>query len=135
MMKRTHITIGVISTILAIRYLNLEPITCALGTIAATMTPDLDFKFHIKHRTITHSLLFLFISSLLFSVISTELSLSYFIGVNMHLIADSFTVMGIPLFYPFIKHRYGFKLIKTNSLIENIIFILLIFIAFTLVKD
>ena len=132
MMKRTHITIGIISVIAAIKYLNLEPITCILGTVLGSTTPDLDFKFNIKHRTITHSLLFLFISSLLFAIIGLDLSIGYFIGNILHLIADSFTKMGVPFLYPFIKRRYGVRLIKTNGYIEKLFLIVLIYFIFIL---
>lgn len=132
MMKRTHITIGIISAIAAIKYLNLEPITCILGTVLGSTTPDLDFKFNIKHRTITHSLLFLFISSLLFAIIGLDLSIAYFIGCAMHLIADSVTKMGIPFLYPFTKRKYGPKLIKTDGFTEKLILLVLIYFIFIL---
>lgn len=90
-MKRTHIRIRVISAILIIKLFYLEPITCIIGSFLESITPDFDFKFKFKHRTIAHSLLFLFISGIFFAIIYLNLSIGYFIGNILHLIADSFT--------------------------------------------
>ena len=127
MMKRTHITISIVSAILAVRYFNLEPITCIIGSFIGSIAPDLDFKFKIRHRTITHSLLFLFISSIFFVIIDLKLGIGYFIGNILHLIADSFTKMGVPFLYPFIKKRYGVRLIKTNGYTERLFLLVLIY--------
>lgn len=62
------------------------------------------------HRTITHSLLFLFgitfftgiIESIFFN--SNTITLITFFGVLSHLILDMVTVQGIPLFYPFYRN-------------------------------
>ena len=74
----------------------------------------------------------LFISSLLFAIIGLDLSIAYFIGCAMHLIADSVTKMG----YPFTKRKYGSKLIKTDGFTEKLILLVLIyFIVILLVKN
>lgn len=62
------------------------------------------------HRTITHSLFFLFSSTFLIAAIqrtffpSIPITQLYFLAVLSHLIFDMMTVQGVPLFYPFIKN-------------------------------
>ena len=62
------------------------------------------------HRTITHSLFFLFSTTFLIAAFqrtffpSIPLTQLYFLAVLSHLIFDMMTVQGVPLFYPFIKN-------------------------------
>lgn len=110
MMKRTHIAIGLAATIPIIRN---NP-TGLWGILGAT-TPDLDYLFGVKHRTITHSLLSLVVSAFTFSLVNRWIGLVWFISYGLHLVADSFTVMGVPFLYPWDKKKYGAKKIKTRS--------------------
>ena len=126
MMKKTHTTIAIAAAIPTIAYLNIPPISI-LGIIGA-MAPDWDFLLGLKHRTVTHSLLLLFISSFLFSIYDVNISLIWFISYFLHLVADSFTRMGVPFLYPFIKKNYGFKLIRTGGAEDMFIFILALFL-------
>lgn len=126
MMKKTHTTIAIAAAIPTIAYLNIPPISI-LGIIGA-MAPDWDFLLGLKHRTVTHSLLLLFISSFLISIYDVNLSLIWFISYFLHLIADSFTKMGVPFLYPFVKKNYGFKLIRTGGAEDIFIFILALFL-------
>lgn len=110
MMKRTHISIGLVATIPLIV---LNPISF-LGLLG-NVVPDWDFYLGIKHRTITHSLLFLLLSTIVISLFNISVSLVWFICYGLHLIADSFTKMGTPYLYPFNKKYYGLKRIKTRG--------------------
>jgi membrane-bound metal-dependent hydrolase YbcI (DUF457 family) len=62
------------------------------------------------HRTITHSLVFLFFvagsSIILEKNFSTNYNISYilFFSVLSHIIFDMMTITGVPLFYPFLKN-------------------------------
>lgn len=62
------------------------------------------------HRTITHSLIFLFLSTSLIASFqasffpSFHVTLLYFLAFSSHLIFDMMTVQGVPLFYPFMKN-------------------------------
>ena len=126
MMKKTHTTIAIAAAIPTIAYLNIPPVSI-LGIIGA-MAPDWDFLLGLKHRTVTHSLLLLFISSFLISIYDVNISLIWFISYFLHLVADSFTRMGVPFLYPFIKKNYGFKLIRTGGAEDMFIFILALFL-------
>ena len=110
MMKRTHIAIGVAATLPII--IN-NPIS-AIGMLGSII-PDWDYILGIKHRTYTHSLLILAISSITILVFNKWIALVWFINYGLHLVADSFTKMGIPYLYPWNKKYYGYKLIKTRG--------------------
>lgn len=126
MMKKTHISIGIATALPIINYFNIPLISIlgAIGSVAA----DWDFILGIKHRTITHSLLLLFISSFLVSLFNVNISTIWFISYLLHLIADSFTKMGVPFLYPFIKKNFGLKLIKTGESEDMFICLLAIFL-------
>ncbi len=47
-----------------------------------------------------------------------------FFGYVVHLLGDFLTKEGIPLFWP-IKHKFGLKLFRTNSIIESILGLIL----------
>ena len=110
MMKRTHVAIGVAATLPII--LN-NPIT-AIGVLGS-MAPDWDYMLGIKHRTYTHSLLVLTISSITILILNKWIALVWLINYGLHLVADSFTKMGTPFLYPWNKKYYGYKLIKTRG--------------------
>lgn len=110
MMKRTHVALGLAATIPMI----LSHPIGVLGILGAT-APDLDYMFGIKHRTYTHSLMALITSTLLLILINRWICLVWGISYGLHLVADSFTVMGVPFLYPWDKKKYGAKKIKTRS--------------------
>jgi len=110
MMKRTHIAIGVAAT-LPIIINNPISIIGVLGSMA----PDWDYLLGIKHRTYTHSLLVLTISSILILIFNKWIALVWFINFALHIVADSFTKMGTPFLYPWNKKYYGYKFIKTRG--------------------
>lgn len=109
-MKRTHVALGLAATIPIILK---EPVS-AIG-ILGSVVPDLDFYLGLKHRTITHSILFLTISTAAISIFNIPVALVWFINYFLHLLADSFTKMGTPYFYPWSQKYYGLKKIKTRG--------------------
>lgn len=92
MTKKTHITVGAAATI-----------------------PDIDLSLGIKHRTITHGFISLILSTLVLSLVNIPISLVWGLNYAIHLILDSFTKTGVPLFYPYNKKYYGMKLICTGQ--------------------
>ena len=124
-----HIIGGIVITGLFGSFLNLNilanPIFIA-STIFGSLIPDIDYskstigkifrpisKYlnrRYGHRTITHSLLAMFGSFLLFAIIEstffnrTTTSKIYLLGFFSHLILDMMTVQGVPLFYPFLRN-------------------------------
>jgi inner membrane protein len=88
------------------------------ASVLGSLLPDIDHKksllgsiFHlpIKHRTLTHSLLFLFITSIIVLQFNLSIALGLFVGISSHLFLDMLPVRskGICLFYPS-KKRYSF---------------------------
>ena len=73
MMKKTHTAIAIAAAIPIVNYFNLSYVSI-VGIIGATAA-DWDFLFGLKHRTITHSLLLLFVSSFLISIFNTNIAL------------------------------------------------------------
>lgn len=126
MMRKTHIAIGCLATSIVLINTKVQPIA-VVGILGATF-PDIDYKVGIKHRTITHSILILILSSLLVSFLNKDIALVWFVNYLSHLIADSFTKSGVPFFYPFIKRKYGARLIKTGGSIDYFTIIVCIYI-------
>ena len=124
-----HIIGGIVITGLFGSFLNLNilanPIFIA-STILGSLIPDIDYskstigkifrpisKYlnrRFGHRTITHSLLAMFGSFLLFAIIEatffdrTTTAKIYLLGFFSHLVLDMMTVQGVPLFYPFLRN-------------------------------
>ena len=84
-----------------------------LGILIYPIAKWIDKKY--GHRTITHSLAFLFIGtaaiyfttiflsqslSTKYSILNTSLTIIFFFSVLSHLILDMLTIQGVPLFYP-----------------------------------
>ena len=121
MMKKTHLSIGVAATILLTNN-GLLGIFSFLG-LFGSIAPDWDFKLHIKHRTATHCLLALFLSSFLIYEVDHNFGIVWFSNYLLHLSFDSLTIRGVPWFYPFTKKRYGLKLFKTGGIFDFLFFL------------
>ena len=120
MTSKTHVSLGVAfaAPLVTTYSYNIEYILVALiGAIAA----DFDVNLPIKHRTWTHSILALSISTIILSTFDKSIALFLFVGYSTHLVADSFTKMGVPFFYPFIKENYGLKLCTTGKTTDILI--------------
>lgn len=163
MTARTHdafafVSLVTVATIFPPDEVNLYTFfACIIGNIVGALIPDLDDQSNrlwdlmpagnlfgkifgrvfYKHRTITHSLLGMFLvykffDWLLPKILNPEfidpllLLYAIMIGFISHLLADAFTKDGIPLLFP-LNLNIGFppfeKLrIKTGSWVENFIF-------------
>jgi len=131
MLKRTHLAMGIATTITLVTKDNMLIAPIALvGSIA----PDWDIYLGIKHRTLTHSLLALGISSYFLYTFNEQLGILWGINYFTHLFLDSLTKAGVPFLYPLKKKHYGFKLFKTGGAEDFFIGLLLIYIIFSLVK-
>lgn len=78
------------------------------------------------HRNFFHSLLFGFILSFFVFLIFNKYWVFILIGYLSHLFLDCLTKEGVMLFYPFEFKIKG--IIKTNGIVENILFIVFIFL-------
>lgn len=125
MMKRTHMVAGVIVTGALCYYTPLDRLPLILGFIGST-APDLDMMF--GHRKITHSLLGVCIAFGLCSIFNVTFAISFCTNCLAHIAFDSFTKMGVPLFYPYNRKYYGFKEIKTGSAEDRYLCLIMIFL-------
>lgn len=126
-------------------------------TLFASLLPDIDHTRSIigkmfypiakyldrnfRHRTITHSILFItvlcLISGFIESIFSDEFNftLILFFGVFSHFIFDMVTIQGIPLFYPFYRNpcvifgNPSFRLKTGNRQSEMVVLALFILIG------
>jgi len=136
MLTRTHLLITLFFVLLLINSVNPDyRIVFILVAIIAAYLPDIDTKFSVlgkkktfrilqfftKHRGMIHSFTFLAIITILFVLFLPVLALPFFLGYGLHLLADSFTITGIKLFYPF-KKKTSWK-IRTGGKSETIIFV------------
>jgi len=78
------------------------------------------------HRKFFHSLFFGAILSFFVFLVFGKYYFMFFIGFCSHLLLDCLTKDGVMLFYPFEFKLKGF--IKTNGIIENIVFMIIIFL-------
>ena len=125
MMKRTHMVAGVIVTGALCYYTPLDRLPLILGFIGST-APDLDMMF--GHRKITHSLLGVCIAFGLCSIFDVVFAISFCTNCLVHITFDSFTKMGVPLFYRYNRKYYGFKEIKTGSAEDRYLCLIMIFL-------
>lgn len=125
-MRKTHFAVGCAATSLLVATQIVTPIGI-VGVLGAT-APDIDYRIGLEHRTITHSLLALVVSSALISFLNLDIAIAWFINYLLHLICDSFTKTGVPFLYPFIEKRYGPKLMVTGSSIDYFIAIVSLYI-------
>lgn len=124
-----HITGGLVFTGIFAAFTDvniLEKPEYIIITIIASLVPDIDHtkstigkivyplaKFinqRYGHRTITHTLLFLFVSTFIVGLLESAFKLDdnysklWLFGFLSHLIFDMMTVQGVPLFFPFYKN-------------------------------
>lgn len=130
MTKKTHLLVNSVVTLRIICANNIHLIPFALIGITGAVLPDFDIKLHIKHRTVTHSLLSLVLTSIPFFIINESCGWIYVLNYALHLILDSFTKMGTPFLYPFVKKYYGPKLIRTGGAEDLFISLVALFLLF-----
>ena len=137
MLIKTHYTIALFFILLLVPYTFDKTIFIAVA-LFATFIPDIDSRFSklgkkkivrvllffTKHRGIIHSFTFLILITFLIYSIFPVAALPFFVGYGVHLLADSFTIRGIRLFYPLkITLKGG---VRTGGKKEKIIFFLFI---------
>lgn len=158
MMAVTHQTFGITFGLLTMILLqligvhpgdSLEIIVFFLLVLLGSLLPDLDtpnsklgrkllpisllLSLFVKHRTATHSMLFVVIVGIGSSLLCSILGLSQFyafglvIGTISHIAGDWLTNRGVPLLYPFMKKRFKAPVtFSTGSLRERGVFYLLV---------
>lgn len=118
MNRKSHIVIGIISSEVICKLVIgssmgvLDHIGIVTISSIASTIPDIDLKIpFMGHRTWTHGLAALAITTVIASSFNKYIGLIWSVCYLSHLLADSLTVMGVPFLYPFIKKRYGLKIL------------------------
>jgi inner membrane protein len=145
MLFRTHLTFSFLIGLYIIDFLKIEnQILFMIILLFFSIFPDIDessskifkklkpFSYLAAlfgHRNLFHTIYFPIAISLVLFILNLKLiSLAVLIGYSLHILLDMITKKGIALFYPLSKKRIrGF--IKVGSLIETIIFIILIILV------
>jgi len=129
MLLKTHLSITLFFVLLLFPIVEHE-IVFVVVAILATYLPDVDsrystlgrkrinrvLQFFTKHRGIIHSFTFLIGCTFLLVLFFPIISLGFFLGYGLHLLADSFTRDGIRPFYPLKKGIRGS--LRTGGSIE-----------------
>ncbi len=157
---KTHINGGILMGL----YVNLQLTNKSListgiflGTaLVGSLLPDIDHKNSyigrkVKtvskainkfagHRKLFHAPLFyLLLYSIALGMVTKNLLQvglnGLFLGILSHLVLDSFTIGGLPWFYPLSKNKFSLSNLKTNSKLEDILCGILICINVIIVLD
>ena len=142
MMYYTHLAFGFLVSLLAINLFNINnEILFAFIVLLFSIFPDIDersskigkkYKFASRtinflfgHRGFFHSIYIPLILYAFLGYINAEIGIAVLIGYFSHLFMDAITKHGIRPLYPIVNRKInGF--IKTNSILEKIIFLIII---------
>lgn len=111
MTKKTHIAVGFAATL---PLMGLFPKYAIIGIMASTI-PDIDTILKLRHRTFTHSFIAMAGSTVFVTAINFYVGIIFGLNYLIHLLLDSLTNMGVPLFYPYLKKPYGLKLFLSGE--------------------
>jgi inner membrane protein len=145
MLFRTHITFGILIFLLLFSYFHNSFLTL-VGIILGTVILDIDsrkskigkkwyfrpIQWFTSHRKFFHSLLFIILLTIILAILSTNIAIGFLIGSSSHLFLDALTKRGITPLHPFTKRKIKGP-IRTNSIPEDIIFVLLLLVNFSLI--
>ena len=131
MMFVTHLSFGLLMGLLAIKFTDI-PVNMAvllMLLLIGSYGPDIDsvsiftrngkpLKWFVKHRGPTHSLLALVLFALIVLLITSNwyYTLAFATGYFFHLLMDSLTLSGVPMFWPSKKRIKG--KIKTTGMVD-----------------
>jgi len=157
---KTHINGGILVGLYANLQMTNTPIISTgillCGALVGSIFPDIDHKnSYIGHKAKTVSkvinklaghrklfhapLMYLLLYSMSIGMITHKLLIvgvkGLFLGILSHLLLDSFTIGGLPWFYPLSKKKFSLGKIKTNSTLEEILCGILTCINIVIVLD
>ncbi|QTM97959.1 metal-dependent hydrolase [Sediminibacillus dalangtanensis] len=147
MTGKTHIIGGIAACVVTTRFTSYDPLLLTAAGIFGALLPDIchsGSKIGRKvpllsklvstlfgHRTFTHSLLFLLLIQVLFSLfhLPEEITTGVLVGATSHLLLDAATKNGIKLLYPL---QMTFRLpltVRTGGPAENGILAVLVLLV------
>ncbi len=99
-------------------YLLTSDLQLGFYSVLFGLISDLDLVIGLKHRTVTHSLIFLITTSVLAGILSREIGIAAFIGIGVHIFLDMLTKSGVQLYWPF-KKRVRVARFSYDGLLPN----------------
>ena len=148
MMYYTHLAFGFLVSLLAIDFFDIKnKLLFILIVLLFSIFPDIDerkskigkkykfasriINFLFSHRGFFHSIYIPLILYAGFYYINIEIGIAVLVGYFSHLFMDAITKHGIRPLYPIVNRKInGF--IRTNSLLEKILFVIILFFDFYL---
>ena len=141
-MYYTHLAFGFLASLLAINFFDINnKLLFILIALLFSIFPDIDerkskigkkykwtsaiINFIFGHRGFFHSIYIPLILYFLFYYINNEIGIGILVGYFSHLFMDAMTKQGIKPLHPIINKKIKGP-IRTNSLFEKILFILII---------
>ena len=143
-MYYTHFAFGLLVGLLSLDFFNIKnKILFMLIVLFFSVFPDIDerrskigkktklvsgiINFIFGHRGLVHTIYIPLILFFIFYNMNKEMGIAVLAGYFSHLFLDALTKIGITPLYPIINKRIdGF--VKTNSLLEKIFFLVVIFL-------
>ena len=142
MMYYTHLAFGFLVSLLAINLFDINnKLFFVLIAILFSIFPDIDerkskigrkykktstiINFIFGHRGFFHSIFIPLALYFVFYYINNEVGIAILVGYFAHLFMDALTKRGIRPLYPIINKKINGP-VKTNSLIEKILFLIII---------
>lgn len=142
MLAKTHLAFGFLAGLLALKYVVIPNQLLFVVLVAiGVLLPDIDHSesrinralkitriipFLFRHRGFFHSV---FAAVLVFVVLNYWLGFVYgfglFVGYASHLLSDALTVSGVNFLHPVSNFRISGP-VKTGSLFETVLFVLLV---------
>lgn len=134
MMLKTHLAIGIFIMLVFLPFVTYKIPFILIGVFACVL-PDFDTRFSkfgrnpiarimqlfTTHRGAVHSITVCTIFSLILAVFIPMFCFGFFLGYSSHLLADSFTEMGIMAFWPS-KKLVSKGFVKTGKTFEKLLF-------------
>ena len=96
------------------------------GSIIGAVFPDIDLRIpFLEHRTLTHWFIPYLAGLIAAYFYDYYLALFFCIGALVHILLDSLSLMGVPIWTPF-GRRKGFRLMRVSGPLEIVATILIL---------
>jgi membrane-bound metal-dependent hydrolase YbcI (DUF457 family) len=147
MLRRTHLVFSIFVFLILFSYLDfLNRWIFFIFLLIGTLIVDIDsrksklgkrwylrpIQWFVSHRGAFHTLLFGLFLGILVYFFNHDAGFGFFVGYFLHLFLDLFNVSGLRMFRPVSRRKISFG-IRTGGMVEDIIFVVLLFVDAVLV--
>jgi membrane-bound metal-dependent hydrolase YbcI (DUF457 family) len=125
MKQLTHAASGILLASLALHYTSHNALCVICWAVTWSIISDFDVHVPtLEHRGITHTLVFALLSGALVLALGKSQSTPFYaslalLAVVLHLVLDSLTPNGVPLWMPFSRKRVRFPIIGGKIRSDN----------------